>query len=248
MAPKLLRQQIGHYNVVLVLAGLIAMGVLNFAVLKMMYATYGDVDGQNFAFFANQGNNFLYIVLGGAVVYPRMLFTNSITPQMRQFPRRHFLKMATLDAFGTFLTSVGAPRTPGQLQPLLNQTLIPITMLLSYIVLRKQFGCWKISGALLITGGAILSSLPQILHKVHDPTKSYSMSIMFYALSNVPMACSAVYKERSFSKTRLDVWYLTQWVSVYQFLVTFLLIPTMMLPIWGTLPMGCTHSAMYSIT
>lgn len=148
--------------------------------------------------------------------------------------------MAVLDGLGTFLTSIGAPRTPGQLQPLLNQCLIPTTMLLSYVLLRRTFSCWKVSGAVLITGGAILSSLASMLPDQDRGETSWA-STAFYALSNVPMACSAVYKERSFSKARLDVWYLTQWVSIYQFLVTFLFLPIMILPIFGDASSG-VHS------
>jgi hypothetical protein len=63
----------------------------------------------------------LFVVLGGFMVYPRMVFTNDITPEMRRIPQRIFFFMACMDALGTFFLSMGQVYTPGQIQPLLNQ-------------------------------------------------------------------------------------------------------------------------------
>eukprot|EP00965_Chrysotila_dentata_P044999 1494767-Pleurochrysis_carterae.AAC.2 len=68
-------------------------------------------------------------------------------------------------------------------------------------------------------------------------------AVLIYWLSNVPMACSAVYKEAAFSSEPMDVVYLTQWVSIWQMLFGFVLAPLQMLPgvgnadgvSWGTI-------------
>ena len=93
----------------LIIATLIFLGCVNFTMLKQMYTAYGG----KYAFFVNQGVNLLYIVYGGAVLYPRMIFTNVVTPEMKKVPKTRFLIMGILDAFGTFFTAMGAAYTPG---------------------------------------------------------------------------------------------------------------------------------------
>jgi hypothetical protein len=59
-------------------------------------------------------------------------------------------------------------------------------------------------------------------------------SILIYLGSNVPMALSAVYKEIAFkSGEQVNVWYLCQWVSIYQFLISWLFMPITVLPAFG---------------
>lgn len=50
-------------------------------------------------------------------------------------------------------------------------------------------------------------------------------AVTLYILSNLPMAYSAVYKELGFKDLILECYLLTFWVSVYQFLVSFLFAP-----------------------
>lgn len=214
-----------HLTVVLV--SLVFLGCVNFCLLKMMYSAYGD--GR--AFFVNQGVNFLYVVYGAAVLYPRMWFTSNITEEMRQAPKGRFVAMGVMDAFGTFFTAMGSPYTPGSLQPLLNQLLIPFTLIASMIGLGKRYAPMELSGALLITVSACVSAMPQLLA---DNSEVRAYSVCLYALSSVPMACSAVYKQGNFRKAEMDVWYLTQWVSVVQFFVSFLFMPVLMLPGFGS--------------
>merc|ERR1719499_552758 len=45
---------------------------------------------------------------------------------------------------------------------------------------------------------------------------------------------STCYKEANFKEQELDVWYLTQWVSIIQFFVSFLFMPLLCLPGFGS--------------
>lgn len=67
-----------------------------------------------------------------------MCCTDEITPEMRKVHHKAYLIMAALDSFGTFFISMGAVYTPGQIQPLLNQALIPLTMVFSCCMLRER--------------------------------------------------------------------------------------------------------------
>lgn len=64
--------------------------------------------------------------------------------------------MGLLDCCGTFLAAMGAFYTPGQVQTLLNQTLIPVTMLASFLYLRTRFSFVQLLGAALVLLGALV--------------------------------------------------------------------------------------------
>lgn len=208
---------------------LISLGCVNFVLLKEMYTAYGD----KYAFFVNQGVNFLYIAYGGAILYPRMCFTDAVTPHMKALSKKRFVVMGFLDALGTFFTAMGAAFTPGSMQPLLNQTLIFWIILFSRMYLSKLYRAGELCGAALIMVGACLSALPPLLLPHPDEGLRW-YAVAFYAISNLPMAMSAVYKEKNFQERELDVWYLTQWVSIFQFLISFLFVPLLCLPGFGT--------------
>eukprot|EP00928_Gymnodinium_smaydae_P061049 TRINITY_DN4509_c0_g3_i2.p1 TRINITY_DN4509_c0_g3~~TRINITY_DN4509_c0_g3_i2.p1 ORF type:complete len:431 (+),score=84.43 TRINITY_DN4509_c0_g3_i2:165-1295(+) len=206
---------------------------MNFVLLKVAYTAYGD----RRAFFVNQAINLLYILYGGLILYPRMLFTTSVTPEMRRYPKKHFLLMGFLDSLGTFFTCMGTAYTPGSLTPLLNQLLIPFTMVVSAAYIRTRYSSKEMAGALLIVAGACVSVVPSLLQASASDSLGSNIrwyAVIFYAMSNVPMAMSACYKESKFDKAQLDVWYLTQWVSIFQFLVSFVYMPLLVLPGFGS--------------
>lgn len=106
--------------------------------------------------------------------------------------------MGFLDNCGTFLTAMGAVYTPGMYQPLLNQTLIPLTMLFTFLLLKARFHKYQIFGALLIVGGAITTVSPSLV--APNPSAQFKWyACLLYWSSNVPMACSLVYKELAFN-------------------------------------------------
>eukprot|EP00929_Paragymnodinium_shiwhaense_P001511 TRINITY_DN101744_c0_g1_i1.p1 TRINITY_DN101744_c0_g1~~TRINITY_DN101744_c0_g1_i1.p1 ORF type:complete len:456 (-),score=90.71 TRINITY_DN101744_c0_g1_i1:53-1420(-) len=220
------RPPIGRLHLLGVMVGLVLLGGVNFVLLKVLYTAYGDKR----AFFVNQAINLLYIVYGGLILYPRMMFTKHVTAEMRRFNKRPFVIMGILDSLGTFFTCLGTAYTPGSITPILNQLLIPFTVIVSTVYMKVRPGPKEMSGAGLIIFGACLSVVPTLLHEddARDDIRWYA--VVFYAMSNVPMAMSACYKESTFDDETLDVWYLTQWVSIFQFLVSFLYMPLLVLP------------------
>lgn len=204
---------------------LICMGVLNFVLVKAMY----DAFGSEGAFFANQGVNLLYVVYGGVILGYKFNFTGDITRGMRNFPQSRFFWLACLDAFGTFFTAMGALYTPLFLQQILNQTLIPLTMVASFVFLRVRYAWRAVLGAVLIFCGAAITVAGTVQHG-SDSTHFKWYAAVIYFMSNVPMALSAVYKEVAFKEKTVDVWYLCWFVSTYQFLVSFVFVPLLSVP------------------
>ena len=61
----------------------------------------------------------------------------------------------------------------------------------------------EVVGAAIILAGAVLSVMNQVLHPASsddDKNQVHWYCILFYLASNIPMACSANYKERNFSE------------------------------------------------
>ena len=209
------------------MCALVIMGCVNFILVKALY----DAFGTRGAFFANQGVNLLYVLYGGSILTYKTTCTHDYTSNAedKTFPHSRFFGLAILDAFGTFFTAMGATFTPLALQQILNQTLIPLTMICSYFFLRTRFRCLAVFGAVLIfTGAAVV-----VLGSVEGNSSSEHFrwyACVIYFLSNAPMAMSAVYKEIAFKNQTVDVWYLCFWVSFYQFLVSFAFVPLLGVP------------------
>lgn len=163
----------------------------------------------------------------------------TITPQMRSPAHQpRFFTMGLFDTLGTFLTAMGAVFTPGQVQPLLNQSLIPATMICSCAFLGTRYSRGQLVAASLLVLGAALSVLPKVLLPpgktlssgdgddaadatgggdaappadgstaaiAHPDDEARGYAVLLYWLSNLPMACSAVYKEARFSREPMDV-------------------------------------------
>ena len=222
----------------LALPTVLVVGPVNFVLYRVCYATYGE----EYAFFVSQGVNLLYVVYGGAILLPKMWFGDEITPAMRALPQRRFAFMAILDCCGTFLAAMGAVHTPGQVQSLLNQSLIPCTMIASRVFNHTRYTAAQCAGAAVILLGAAVVLSPELLGApagappapggggAESAAGSRALSNALYFLANVPMACSAVYKERRFAGDQVHVLYLTQCVSCYQFLFGFVLAPLQAVP------------------
>mmetsp|Transcript_82036 Transcript_82036/g.163889 ORF Transcript_82036/g.163889 Transcript_82036/m.163889 type:complete len:498 (+) Transcript_82036:230-1723(+) len=222
-------------------AAIMVVGPLNFLLFRLLYDSFGS----EYAFFVSQGVNAFYVVVGGLVLYPRMWSVkrrvgagagvwpwtleprfDEITQSMRSLPQKAFMQMAVLDCAGTFLGAMGAVGTPGQIQTLLNQALIPCTMTCSALFLRSRYTTGQYGGALTILAGALIAVAPSFI----GFTGMNAGPVMLYLASNIPMALSAVYKEHRFASDDISPLYLTQWVSIYQFLFGFLLMPLQLVP------------------
>ena len=191
---------------------------------------------QKYAFFVDQGCNLLYTVFAAipvawAIAYER---TGSLVDRLPEgllrCPQRRYAFMGLLDALGTFLSSVGAPGTPGHLQVMLCQTLILFTMVTAYVWMGTRHDAREVVCASLIFGGAMVAASGSA--SAEDGAAAQLWSMIMFTLSNVPMALSNVYKELAFAdkSLRLDVWSMTCVTTFYQTAATFLLLPLQTLP------------------
>jgi hypothetical protein len=121
--------------------------------------------------FLSQLTTAVYVPIFGFVVWYTRAFTNTITPEMDAFPKKKFFVMGVFDALSGVCALFGGVYTSGNTQGLLAQAAVPITMILSYIVLRQRL--------VLVRSRRTLAQLPPFLAPIHSikPTHSCYISI-----------------------------------------------------------------------
>ncbi|EGG18312.1 putative transmembrane protein [Cavenderia fasciculata] len=197
----------------------IVSGVINSILLKLTMNSF-----QNYGFFLNQLTNYGYIPIFGAVVAYKLYFTNDIPEETKLFPKYKFLIMGALDAVTGYFVVIGGVRTSGPLQQLLNQAIIPFTMLASLIFLKERYSLIQVGGAAVILSGVVVSLIPSLTGPP-DPTNSVFWNF-FYLISIIPFAGSNVYKDIGFQAVAdMDVWYLQFWDAFFQSIIGTFLFP-----------------------
>jgi drug/metabolite transporter (DMT)-like permease len=153
----------------------------------------------------------------GFVVWYEKAFTNLITDEMTSFPKFKFFVMGVFgmvqnflfkffvfssiqsrhfvsDALSGVLALFGGVYTSGNTQGLLNQGAVPITMILSYVVLKQRYSRLQVIGALVIMGGVITVLLPKFLDNNAPSGEDRPLFNIIFLLSVIPMALSSIYK------------------------------------------------------
>jgi hypothetical protein len=192
--------------------------------------------GDEYAFFNNQWTTLCYCLLAQLITTYKYYFTNDFTPEMKAFPKWKFALFGFFDGTAAFLFSIGAPNTPATLQNLINQLIIPATMVAAFFYLRARFPLGKIGGAVVIMGGVGIALIPLFLKKGVSTVTFRWYSTLIYFSNNIPQALSNVTKEKAFSSVPMDVYYMGSWVSWFQLIVSLLLMPVTVLPGFGGIP------------
>jgi drug/metabolite transporter (DMT)-like permease len=93
-------------------------------------------------------------------------------------PIRKFAFFAFLDAAAAFLFSIGAPNTPATLQNIINQAVIPATMIVTMILLKVRYQLLKLGGAGVILIGAVIALIPLFI-------KGFQLLLFFSVLTRM---------------------------------------------------------------
>jgi len=236
---------------------LVVFGAANSVTFRYTYAAWPT----RYAVFVNQWTTLLYCLIGSCVLVYKFTLTNDITPEMRKFPSYKFALMGTFDAVSGILGAMGATFTPGEFQTLINQTQIPITIVSSLIFLSVWYTWQEYVGSAIIIVGACIAVVPSFFSGAGAGSASGSMAsastmmksaassnmgsdsdsgsqtrwygVLIYILSMFPSSFSSVYKEAAFNRTILDIYYLSVWVSWFQFFIGLVLAPLQAIPGFG---------------
>eukprot|EP00475_Leptophrys_vorax_P045079 TRINITY_DN9261_c0_g1_i1.p1 TRINITY_DN9261_c0_g1~~TRINITY_DN9261_c0_g1_i1.p1 ORF type:complete len:546 (-),score=120.91 TRINITY_DN9261_c0_g1_i1:72-1709(-) len=186
----------------------------------------------NYPYFLSQWTTFVYLPVFWAIVaYQYFLVPGSITAEMLRFPLYKFFVMGCMDSTSGVLGLLGGVHTSGQMQSLLNQTIIPITMVLAYIILKERYKKTQYAGAAVILVGILIALIPQYASGSGQQDNQLIFNAI-YLISSIPAAFSGVYKEFAFT-VDMEVNYLQAWVATWQMLFGFVLAPINALPFLG---------------
>ena len=220
------------------------LGAANSVTYKKLLNRFSAVDGShNYEFFVSQWSTLLYMVPSIFIVIYRQRKGYSFNAD-KSFDTKCeknsvFFNMGFLDSACATLGALGGAQTPGQLQTMINQTIIPFTMALSYFKISNKIAVHQIAGASLILFGSVVASLPFFYdndsHYDNPSAPSSSIMIFVFFISVLPGAVSNVYKEEKMKGKELDVYEVTTAISVWQFALGFLFMPLLMLKAFGGL-------------
>jgi hypothetical protein len=176
---------------------------------------------------------FNYAILAQIMSSYKYFCTKDITPEMKRFPVWKYAMFAAFDAAAAFLFTMGAPNTPATLQNIINQTIIPITMLATAVIIRVRYQWLKIGGAGIIMLGAGVAIIPLFFDTGSNKIDFVWYAVLIYFLNNIPQSLSNVTKELAFNGLDMDVWYLGAWVGWFQVLFTAAMLPLTVFPAFG---------------
>ena len=152
-----------------------------------------------------------------------------ITKEMKAVPKYKFAVMGMLDSMaGVMQTFAVLHLKSGALIVLLQQVAIPVSLVISKLLLNAKYKIYNYVGALVVGIGLVVVLLPSFLH----PSGSEPILwIIIMILSCVPMALSSVYKEIALNDVDLDVIFMNGWIALFQLLFS---VPLLLPATWAS--------------
>ncbi|CAI5707881.1 hypothetical protein KXD40_005047 [Peronospora effusa] len=172
----------------------------------------------NYPMFLNLLTTFVYIPISFAYILLMIKYGTAITRQQRSIPKQKFAVMGGLDSIAGILQVFAATYLGGSLIILLGQAAIPISMLISRLLLNAKYSSYQYVGAIIVSMGLLI-----VLGfgDTNSTTGTNSHILVLWSIvmifSCVPMCLSSVYKEKALGETELDAIYLNGWIALFQF-------------------------------
>jgi len=185
----------------------------------------GSLKGVFGVYFVLAWCSLLFNLYFWPIVYYRIK-KNIITPEMRNYPHHWKLVLIGIcDALnGLCIVYASLPsRTPGSLQAILVQSVIPLTLVFSSMLLRKSYNRQQYLGASITFLGIALSLVPTIVSLELGNFDLYWPLIFLFGC--VPGVLMNILEEMVFIDNNrvYDNYYLLAWESLYQLITVLLL-------------------------
>mmetsp|Transcript_28230 Transcript_28230/g.35448 ORF Transcript_28230/g.35448 Transcript_28230/m.35448 type:complete len:617 (+) Transcript_28230:130-1980(+) len=165
-----------------------------------------------------------YVPLCFSYIIPVLMFWPArISPEQRAIPKYKFAIMGLLDSFSSTAQTFAVNYiTNASMIILIQQSAIPISMVISAIFLHARYTKYQYWGATVVMCGIVVCVLPNLAGGSSGGS-SEALWMGVLVLSCIPMCFSSVYKEKALGEVDMDVVYLNGWVAWYQFIVTLCL-------------------------
>lgn len=179
----------------------------------------------NYPLFMNLSSTLMYVPVCFAYIIPMLMFTNSITKEQQDISKYKFAVMGGYDSVSGIMSTFAINYiTSSSIIVLVQQSAIPISMIISKITLNSTYTKNQYLGASIVMFGIVVVLIPTFLAPADAAPGSGSpmmqlVWIMVMVLSCVPMCLSSVYKEKALGEAEIDCTYLNGWVAVFQSLI-----------------------------
>ncbi|CAE7553481.1 crtp2 [Symbiodinium sp. CCMP2456] len=172
----------------LVTTTVVALNSLYFKRMLNCYRNIGGFEQHDYSVFVSVFDILLWALFMSAVARA----TGARPLQLAAFPRRALLRVAAVDQLGTLLASVGATHLAGQVQVLMNQSVLPLTILLS-LLLGRRFSSGQLLGAGVVLAGAV--SAVQLNGAAVSASQLLLRSLFIFSAAQVAVASATLLKE-----------------------------------------------------
>lgn len=179
----------------------------------------------NYPIFMNLLSVFIYIPISFLYIIPMIMYGEQITKEQREIPQYKFAVMGFWDSVAGVMQTFSVNYiTSSSTIVLVQQSAIPISMLISKMTLNAKYTTAQYSGATIVMAGIVAVLMPNFFSSTptasdHQQSNSFEIFWIFVlVLSCVPMCLSSVYKEKALGEVEIDVVYLNGCVALFQFL------------------------------
>jgi drug/metabolite transporter (DMT)-like permease len=217
-----------NFALVASIVAALGTGLANRVLYKMALVPMGD-----YVFVLSQFQTFGYCLVYFSFLAARYR-SGAVTKEMfAATDKRIFVGIGALEAASQLLGFVGASKLPGVTLPLLQQSIIPFNILLSFLVLQRPLDAAQIIGALVVVAGVCTAALPSEagsgIFQQADP-----MYIAIFVSSMFFPALASIFKEKIFREAKeklngkdLDIFVVNSLGSAAQAAFVFLLLPVL---------------------
>jgi drug/metabolite transporter (DMT)-like permease len=196
----------------------------------------------NYPLFLNIVMILVYIPICFAYIFPVIWSgSNWITKEQQEIPKYKFAVMGIYDSVAGIMQTFAVNYiSNASMIVLVQQSAIPISMVISRYALQATYTKAQYLGASVVLMGIVVVLIPNFFATA-DPSAEISsiptapvpdattqlIWLLVLIVSCVPMCLSSVYKEKALGETEIDIVYLNGWVAVFQFLIALpLCLPT----------------------
>lgn len=199
----------------------------------------------NYPLFVSNLSVAIYIPICFSYIFPMMYYYGDkvITKEQREIPKYKFAVMGYYDSIAGIMQTFAVNYiSSASTVVLVQQSAIPISMIVSSITLSSKYTLSQYIGATIVMTGIIVVLIPNFSSSNSTAINSDSelLWIGVLVMSCIPMCLSSVYKEKALGEMEIDCTYLNGWVAVFQFLIAIpIMIPSASvqgMPITNILP------------
>lgn len=188
----------------------------------------------NYPLYMNMLSVIVYVPVCFLYIIPTVYFTNRISKEQQEIPKHKFAVMGAYDSVAGIMQTFAVNYiTNSSTIVLVQQSAIPISMVISKITLQSTYTNAQYLGSTVVMLGIVAVLLPTFFSdspeesvdangvSTASPGHGYAELgwILVMIISCVPMCLSSVYKEKALGETEIDVIYLNGWVAIFQFLI-----------------------------